>query len=269
MMPFSLKNAPSVFQQLMQQVLAGVNPESGPNFVAAYIDDLLVFSSSPEDHLDHLSRDHLNRVMKCIREVGLKVNPSKCQFIRKEVEYLGHVITPEGLRPNEKLITAVKDYSLLKNVQELKRFLGLASYYGRFVHQFSRMAQPLHRFTCKNAEYKWSEECQAAFDRLKELLVTLAYPNFQRDFLLETDASHQGLGAVLSQVQPDGRSHPIAYASRGLTPAEKNYGITDLETFAVVWSISHFHYYLYGHKVTVYIDHSAVKSVLETSSPSG
>ena len=121
-------------------------------------------------------------------------------------------------------------------------------------------------------KFRWSEECQAAFDKLKELLITspiLAYPNFQQDFVLETDASHQGLGAVLSQVQSDGRSHPIAYASRGLTPAEKNYGIADLETLAVVWSISHFHYYLYGHKVTVYTDNSAVKAVLETSSPSG
>ena len=266
-MPFGLKNAPSVFQRLMQQVLAGVNPDQGPNFVAAYIDDLLVFSSSLQTHLDHLYH-----VMKRIREVGLKVNPSKCQFIRQEVEYLGHVITPEGLRPNDKLIKAVKEYTLPKNVQELKRFLGLASYYRRFVHQFSRVAQPLHRLTCKNTEFDWSDECQSAFERLKELLVTspiLAYPNFQRDFLLETDASHQGLGAVLSQVQSDNRSHPIAYASRGLTPAEKNYGITDLETLAVVWSISHFHYYLYGHKVTVYTDHSAVKSVLETSSPSG
>ena len=189
MMPFSLKNAASVFQRLMQQVLAGVNPESGPNFVAAYIDDLLVFSSSLQAHLEHL-----NHVMKRIREVGLKVNLSKCQFIRNEVEYLGHVITPEGLRPNEKLIMAVKDYTLLKNVQELKRFLGLASYYRRFIHQFSRVAQPLHRLTCKNTEYRWSKECQSAFNRLKELLVTspiLAYPNFQQDFLLETDASHQ------------------------------------------------------------------------------
>ena len=154
MMPFELKNAPSVFQRLMQQVLAGVNPESGPNFVVAYIDDLLVFSSSLQAHLDHL-----NHVMKRIREVGLKVNPSKCQFIRKEVEYLGHVITPEGLRPNDKLITAVRDYTLPKNVQELMRFLGLASYYRRFVHQFSKVAQPLHRLTCKNTEFRWSEEC--------------------------------------------------------------------------------------------------------------
>ena len=176
------------------------------------------------------------------------------------------------MRPNDKLIKAVKEYTLPKNVQELKRFLGLASYFRRFVHQFSRVAQPLHRLACKNTEFDWSDECQSAFERLKELLVTspiLAYPNFQRDFLLETDASQQGLGAVLSQVQSDNRSHPIAYASRGLTPAEKNYGITDLETLAVVWSISHFHYYLYGHKVTVYTDHSAVKSVLEMSSSSG
>ena len=103
-MPFGLKNAPSVFQRLMQQVLAGVNPENGPSFVAAYIDDLLIFSVTLQEHLDHL-----RQVIHRLREVGLKVNPGKCQFIRSEVEYLGHVITPEGLRPNSKLVEAVRD----------------------------------------------------------------------------------------------------------------------------------------------------------------
>ena len=266
-MPFGLKNAPSVFQRLMQQVLAGVNPENGPSFVAAYIDDLLIFSVTLQEHLDHL-----RQVIHRLREVGLKVNPGKCQFIRSEVEYLGHVIMPEGLRPNSKLVEAVRDYSPPKNVQELRRFLGLTSYYRRFVNHFAKVAEPLHRLTCKNTAFEWSQECQIAFDELKRRLVTppvLAYPNFDVDFVLETDASHQGLGAVLSQRQEDGRLHPIAYASRALSGAEKHYGITDLETLAVVWAISHFHYYLYGHCVTVYTDHSAVKAVLETASPSG
>jgi len=134
------------------------------------------------------------------------------------------------------------------------------------------VAEPLHHLTCKNVTFEWSQEYQTAFEELKRRLITpsvLAYPNFDLDFALETDASHQGLGAVLSQRQEDGRFHPIAYASRALSGAEKNYGITDLETLAVVWAISHFHYYLYGHRVTVYTDHSAVKAVLETASPSG
>jgi len=156
-------------------------------------------------------------------------------------------------------------------VQQLKRFLGLASYYRWFVNQFAKVAEPLHCLTCKNVVFEWSQECQASFEELKKRLVihpVLAYPNFDVDFVLETDASHQGLGAALSQRQEDSKLHLIVYASCALSGAEKNYGITDLEMLAVVWTISHFHYYLYGHCVTVYTDHSAVKAVLETTSPS-
>ena len=248
-MPFGLKNAPSVFQRLMQQVLAGVNPENGLSFAAAYIDDLLIFSVTLQKHLDHL-----HQVIHRLREVRLKVNPGKCQFIRSEVEYLGHVITPEGLKPNSKLVEAVRDYSPPKNVQELRRFLGLTSYYRRFVNHFAKVAEPVHRLTCKNAAFEWFQECQVAFDELKRGLVippVLAYPNFDVDFVLETDASHQGLGVVLLQRQEDDRLHPIVYTSCDLSGAEKNYGINDLETLAVEWAISHFHYYLYGHCVTV------------------
>ena len=138
-MPFGLKNAPSVFQRLMQQVLSGVNPDDGPSFVTAYIDDLLVFSSSLQEYLKHLYR-----IIRRLREVGLKINPAKCQFIRKEVQYLGHVITPEGLCPNKRLVEAVQNYTVPSNVQELKRFMGLASYYRRFVPQFAKIANPLH-----------------------------------------------------------------------------------------------------------------------------
>ena len=183
------------------------------------------------------------------------------------MEYLGHVITPEGLRPNGKLVEAVRDYSPPKNVWELRRFLSLTSYYRQFVHQFAKVAEPLHCLTRKNVMFEWSQECQTAFEELKRRLVTppvLAYPNFDLDFALETDASHQGLGAVLSQKQENGRLHPIAYASRALSGAEKNYGITDLETLAMVWAISHFHYYLYGYRVTVYTDHSAVRAVRDS-----
>lgn len=134
------------------------------------------------------------------------------------------------------------------------------------------IAQPLHELTRKNSDFVWSEKCKSAFGELKSRLASppiLAYPSFDRDFVLETDASIQGLGAVLSQVQADGKLHPIAYASRGLSVSEKNYGITELETLAVVWAISHFHYYLYGHRVVVYTDHTAVRAILETPSPSG
>ena len=264
---FGLTNAPSVFQRLMQQILSSTNPEDGPRFVTAYIDDLLVFSPTLSEHLHHL-----RLILTKLRDVGLKLNPGKCCFIRKEVEYLGHVITPCGLKPNGKLIAAVREFVPPKNVQELRRFLGLSSYYQRFVPNFAKIAHPLHQLTCKGADFRWTKECEATFQLLKNKLVStavLAYPCFGKDFILETDASIMGLGAVLSQRQTDGLPHPIAFASRALAPAERNYGITDLETLAMIWALSHFHYYLYGHRVQVITDHTAVKAILGSPNPSG
>ena len=266
-MPLGLTNAPSVFQRLMQRVLLGLNPEEGPDFVAVYINDVLVFSRTLEEHIQHLQL-----VIKRIRECGLKLKPAKCHFIRKEVEYLGHTITPEGLTTNPRLVTAVKEFPIPCNVREVRQFLGLSSYYRRFIPQFSKVAQPLHLLTRKGAEYQWSPACQAAFEALKQKLAeapVLAYPSFDRDFVLETDASIQGIGAVLSQLQDDDKLHPVAYASRVLSPQERNYSITELETLAVVWAVTHFHTYLYGHCVTIYTDHTAVKAILETPNPTG
>ena len=153
-------------------------------------------------------------------------------------------------------------------MQQLRRFLGLASYYRRFVCQFARVAEPLHYLTCKNVAFKWSQECQAAFEELKRRLVTppvLAYPNFDVDLVLEPDASHQGLGAVISQRQEDDKLPPIAYVCHSreelwdYRPGDVGGGMGNFQ----------FHYYLYGHCVTVYTDHSAVKAVLETARLSG
>ena len=266
-MPFGLTNAPAVFQRLVQRVLMGLNPEDGPDYVAVYIDDVLVFSRSLEEHFEHL-----RRVIERLQEVGLKLKPAKCQFIREEVEYLGHLITPQGLKPNPRLVEAVQEFATPQDLRRLRQFLGLSSYYRRFVPGFSQIAQPLNNLTRKGVEFCWTDECQRAFTTLKQKLTTapvLTYPSFSKAFVLETDASTLGLGAVLSQPQEDGRNHPVAYASRALSPQEANYSITELETLAVVWAITYFHTYLYGHAVTVYTDHTAVKAFLETPSPSG
>ena len=264
-MPFGLTNAPGVFQRLMQQVLVGLNPASGPDFVSVYLDDILVFSRSLQDHLTHL-----RVVIRKLVEAGLKLKPSKCHFARRELEYLGHVVGRGGLRTNPRLVEAVKKFPTPSNLREVRQFLGLASYYRRFVHNFARIATPLHQLTRKDSKWSWSPECEVAFWQLKELLTTtplLAYPNLNQDYILETDASVQGLGAVLSQEQPDRKVHPVAYASRALSPSERNYGMTELETLAVVWGVSHFRHHLYGTSVTIYTDHTAVKAVLESSHP--
>ena len=266
-MPFGLTNAPAVFQRLMQQALMGLNPEEGPDFLAVYIDDVLVFSRTLEDHMRHLSA-----VIHRLQEVGLKLKPKKCYFIRQSVEYLGHLITTHRLQPNPKLVQAVQEFPVCQNLKNLYQFLGLSSYYSRFIPGYAKIAQPLHKLTRKDTEFHWTSECQDAFEELKQKLTTapvLAYPSFDKDFILETDASIQGIGAVLSKVQDDGLIHPVAYASHSLSKPEANYSITELETSAVVWAVTYFHSYLYGHFVTVFTDHAAVKAVLKTPNPSG
>ena len=156
----------------------------------------------------------------------------------------------------------------------MRQFLGLASYYRRFVPLFAKIAAPLHGLLKKDNAFVWTSECEAAFIKLKELLTSapvLVYPKFGPDveFVLETDASYVGLGAVLSQLQDDKRLHPIAYASRSLDPHEKNYGVTELETLAIVWAIRHFRAYLLGHRTTVFTDHTACMSLLNHPRPSG
>ena len=266
-MPFGLTNAPAVFQRLMQQVIIPLNPATGPDFVSVYLDDVLVFSHNLEDHLLHLKA-----VIEKLADVGLKLKPEKCRFAQKELEYLGHVVSRDGLRTSPRLVDAVRNFPVPKTVQDVRRFLGLSSYYRKFIPNFAKIACPLHRLTCSNTPLLWSPECQGAFQELTERLSTspvLAYPNYGRGFVLETDASVQGIGAVLGQYQDNDKLHPVSYASRALSAAEKNYSITELETLAVVWAISHFQHHLYGNTVTVYTDHTAVKAVLETPNPTG
>ena len=177
-MPFGLTNAPGVFQRLMQCVLMGLNPEEGPDFVAVYIDDIVIFSRTLEDHIDHL-----RLVFERLVETGLKLKPTKCQFVRKEVEYLGHVITPQGLKTNPRLVAAVQEFPVPQSLQEVRRFLGLSSYYRRFIPRFAKVAQPLHQLTRKGAEFVWSDECHSAFETLKQKLTSapvLAYPAFDK-----------------------------------------------------------------------------------------
>ena len=192
--------------------------------------------------------------------------------MREEITYLAHVITTHGLKTSPQTVSAMKDFHIPSNLTALRQFLGLTSYYRRFIAQYAKIAHPLHSLTKKGATFKWSSEYQKAFDKLKEKLVSssiLSYPDFHRDFVLETDISVKGLGVVLSQEQDDKRLNPVAYASQTLTSAEKNYSITELETLAVVLAAQQFHAYLYDHKVLILTDHSAVKAILEAPGLSG
>ena len=168
----------------------------------------------------------------------------------------------------------MREFPVPTDVTKVRQFVGLASYYRRFVPGFARIANPLHVLTKKEVNFHWTVECQAAFDHLKELLVTssvLAYPQFGngKEFVLETDASLEGLGAVQSQRQGDGHLHLIAYASRCLQPHECNYAITELETLGLVWACKHFRPYLLGYHCIAFTDHSACTSLLNAAHPSG
>ena len=263
-MPFGLCNSPATFQRLMQTILAGLEWKS----CYVYIDDILVFSKTWEEHLAHLQE-----VFDRLHKAGLTLKPIKCSFLRESVPFLGHIISQRGIQPDPAKISKVKDFPVPTDVNKVRQFLGLASYYRRFIPGFAKTANPLHALTKKNVQFQWTTKCQDAFDKLKQLLTTapvLSYPQFgaNSEFVLETDASISGLGAVLGQKQEDGHVHPIAYASRCLQPHETNYAITELETLAVVWAVKQFRAYILGHKCTVYTDHSACTSLLNTPNPS-
>ena len=183
------------------------------------------------------------------------------------------MVTKQGIKPDPKKIDTVKQYPVPVDVTPVRQFLGLTSYYRRFVADFSKIASPLHSLLKKDAQFQWTISCQEAFERLKEALVTspvLAYPQFRSEhpFIVKTDASAKGLGAVLAQQQADGQVHPIAFASRSLTAPERNYAITELETLGLVWALKIFRAYLLGHRCIVFTDHAACTSLLTNQHPS-
>ena len=262
-MPFGLCNAPATFQRLMETVLSGLTRRA----CVDYIDDILVIGHTFEEHLKHLQK-----VFDRLKKAGLKLKAEKCRFGASEVTYLGYVVSQDGLAPTPDKVKAVLQYPQPTDLKSLRSFLGLASYYRRFIPRFSVVASPLHALTRKDVPYVWNSVCEEAFSQLKQLLSSapvLAFPDFTQGFTLETDASGIGLGSVLAQKQEDGTTRPVAYASRTLQAHEKNYGVTELEALALVWSVKHFRHYLYGHHCDVYTDHEALKSLLNTPHPSG
>ena len=215
---------------------------------------------------------NLREVITQLNEAGLKLKPSKCHLAKSQVTYLSYVVSRQGITADPSKVTAVEEFPTPKNVKGLRSFLGLASYYQRFIPGFSRVASPLFSLTHKDSDFVWSEECENVFNGLKSLLTSaplLVFPDFEKEFSVETDASGVGLGAVLAQEQDTGTKAPITYASRTLQRHEKNYGVTELEALGVVWAVKHFRPYLYRHKCRVVTGHEALKSLLNTPHPSG
>uniref|UniRef100_A0A3B3H3G3 Gypsy retrotransposon integrase-like protein 1 n=1 Tax=Oryzias latipes TaxID=8090 RepID=A0A3B3H3G3_ORYLA len=270
-MPFGLCNAPGTFQRLMQRIFGDQQCQS----VLLYLDDIVVFSSTIDEHLERL-------VLGRLQQEKLRVKLPKCAFFQQEVRYLGHVISDQGVSTDPHKIEAVAGWQPPSTVSELRTFLGFASYYRRFVEGFARLAAPLHRLVgeldgtksrrrkASSLQGHWTTECQQNFDALKQKLTSapvLAYADFTLPFILEVDASHNGLGAVLSQEQ-GGSVRPIAYASRGLKATERNmqnYSSMKLEFLALKWAMTEkFREYLLGHHCVVFTDNNPL-SYLSTA----
>ena len=250
--PFGLCNAPATFSRLMDRILSGLHWET----CLFYLDDIIVFSSTWEEHLARL-----RQVFERLRHANLKLGADKCTFAAKEVNYLGHRVTEEGLLPDSSLLAAIREIPPPKTATEVRSFLGLAGYYRRYVKGFAAIAAPLRALTRKDAVFHWSEDCQTAFDCLKTLLTTspiTAFPDFSQAFRLYTDASTAGLGAILAQVR-DGKERIICCASRALNQAEKSYPATKLECLAIVWVVAKFRHYLMAMPFEVYTYHYALQ----------
>jgi hypothetical protein len=233
--PFGLTNAPGVFMSLMN----GVFREYLDKFVQVFIDDILIYSRTTEEH-----DEHLRLVLQCLREHKLYGKLSKCSFYQSRIHYLGHVISGEGIAVDPAKVEAIMEWPAPTNVTEVRSFMGLAGYYRRFVEGFSKIANPITELQKKNKKFVWTEKCAEAFRRLKELLTTapiLKVPDMDADFLVCTDASKEGLGGVLMQ---DGRV--IAYISRKLRRHEENYATHDLELLAIVYALKVWRHYLVG-----------------------
>ena len=229
-LPFGLKNAAATFQRLMTHVLRDFIGQ----FCFVYIDDIMIFSKSIEQYFHHLCQ-----LFSTLEAVGLTLNLKKCKLLQHSLTYLGHVISREGIKTETTKVEAVQKFPVPGNVKEVQRFLGLSGWYHRFIPRFSERAAPLHALKKKGAAWEWTQECQKAFDDLKDALwraPILQPPDFSKPFKVQTDTSEIGLGAVLAQ-ETNGEEHVVAYASRLLHKAECAYSVSEKECLAVVWAI--------------------------------
>lgn len=255
-----MKISPSAFSRLMTIAMAGLNYIS----CFIYLDDLIIFGNSLQNH-----NQNLMKVLQRLRKVNLKLNPSKCEFLKKSILYLGHYISSEGIAPDPQKTSVLKNYPVPTNSDEVKRFTSFANYYRKFVKNFAEIAQPLNSLSKRGKVFLWTEECQNSFETLKNSLINppiLQYPDFSKnnEFILRTDASGYSLGAVLSNSD----DRPVAYASRVLNKAETNYCTIEKELLALVWATKHFRPYLYCRKFKILTDHRPLVYLFNMTNPS-
>ena len=254
-MPFGLATAPATFQRAMELVLAGLTY----SICLCYLDDIIIFSNSIGEHCERL-----RAVLSRFRQHNLRLNLSKCSFAARSVHYLGHLISEHGISPLPSKVDAIKQIPVPKSVKDVRSFLGLSGYYRRFIKNYATISAPLTKLTtnASTKQFLWTPDCDTAFRTLKTCLcssLVLIHPKFDREFILQTDASDIGLGAILSQLDDNGCERPIAYASKTLSARERKYCTTEKEAFAVIFGIRTFRTYLLGRHFKVITDHSALK----------
>jgi hypothetical protein len=231
-LPFGVTSAPALFQKFMDIILQGLDG------VICYLDDIMVTGSSESEHLDNLKN-----VFHRLQEHGVRVKRNKCTFMKDSVQYLGHRIDAQGLHATDDKIKAIAEAPIPKNVQELRSFLGLLNYYGRFI--VSSLIHPLNELLCRDTPWKWTKECSHAFKAAKTKIVDSNVLVHYDPIRLAVDASAYGVGAVISRVMTDGAERPIAFASRTLLPSERNYSQVEKEALSLVFGITKFHTLLF------------------------
>lgn len=254
-MPFGLKNAPATFQRAMNNILG----EYIGVICFVYLDDIIIIGKDLKTHIINLAK-----VLKRLAEFNLKIQLDKCEFMRRETEFLGHIITQEGIKPDPEKIMKILDWKLPENQKQIKQFLGLSGYYRRFIKDYSKIVKPMTKYLKKEQPMNLNDsDYRASFLKLKEIIASdqiLAYPDFSAPFILTTDASNYAIGAVLSQIQ-EKSERPIAFASRTLNKCETNYSTIEKEALAIMWGIDKFKPYLYGNKFTLFTDHKPLQFI--------
>ena len=252
--PFGLAQAPAYFQKLINDVLRGCN------FAMGYLDDIIIYSQSEQEHLEHLEEIFIR-----LKAAGLKLKHEKCCFFKKHIQYLGHLISADGIQPLPEKLESIAKMSAPKNPKEVKQFLGLVGYYRKFVPRFADISRVLTHLTKKEVEFKWTPECEKCFQILKDFLQQapiLRYPDPQASYTLYTDASKYAYAGVLTQ-QNDGVDHPITYVSGLFRGSQLNWATLTKEAYAIYMSIKKLNFYINTAKITVRSDQLPLKKFLE------
>lgn len=261
-MPFGLSNAPATWQRLIDRVLgADLEP-----YVLVYLDDIIIISPDFDTHLQIISK-----VFDRLIAAGLTLGPDKCKFCRPSLKYLGYVVDANGLHVDVEKVEAIIKIQRPKTPTEIRRFLGMTGWYRKFVPNFSTLVAPLTKLTHKNVPYVWTEDCEKSFNHIKNSLISapiLTCPDFTKPFVLQTDASAYGLGAVLTQ-QFDEDEKVICFLSRSLTKQERNYSTTERECLSVIWSVEKLRHYLEGIHFTIITDHASLIWLNRLKNPTG